>query len=428
MSTPSGPAPAAALGIDIGTSGVRAVVLDDAGLEIATASRSFTAATDTARPDAWWAGVTDCLSDLSRRVALASIRGIAVDGTSGTVLGLDGAGRPVGDALMYNAPAADEAVVAAIVAAAPAGSPAIGRTSPLAKAAELARRPGVVRVLHQADWIAWKLRGDGEPISDENNALKTGYDLEARAWPAWIGAAGIDPALLPVVVPAGQPLGSVGAQGQGLGLPASAVVHAGTTDGCASFLATGASEPGEGVTALGSTLVLKLVSNRPVAEPRFGVYSHRVGSLWLAGGASNSGGAVLRMLFGDARLGELSAALQPDRPTGLDYYPLTGPGERFPVSDPALAPRLDPRPADDAVFFQGVLEGIAAIESRGYALLAERGAPRLARLRSVGGGAANAGWTQIRQRLLGVPFVPALSTEAAAGAARLVLLHAEGRL
>ena len=77
------------------------------------------------------------------------------------------------------------------------------------------------------------------------------------------------------------------------------MLHAGTTDGCASFLATGASEVGDGVTALGSTLVLKLACAAPINSSTYGIYSHRVLGFWLAGGASNSGGAVIRSLFAE---------------------------------------------------------------------------------------------------------------------------------
>ncbi|KGM33554.1 FGGY-family carbohydrate kinase, partial [Inquilinus limosus] len=276
------------------------------------------------------------------------------------------------------------------------------------------------RVLHQADWIAGRLSGRFD-VTDENNALKTGYDPAARRWPDWIFGLGIDPAALPKAVAPGTPTGEVDAAAVTLGLPAGALVVAGTTDGCASFLATGADAVGDAVTALGSTLVIKLLSDRPVDSPRHGVYSHRMGDRWLVGGASNSGGAVIAQLFGRDRLRDLTAALRPDRPTGLSYYPLPRPGERFPVSDPDLAPVLEPRPKDEAVFFQGVLEGIAGIEGRAYRLLVELGAPAVTSLRSVGGGAANAGWTEIRRRQLGVPFLPALSEDAAEGTARLAL-------
>ncbi|MQT15087.1 FGGY-family carbohydrate kinase [Segnochrobactrum spirostomi] len=411
-----------AIGIDIGTSGVRAVALDRAGQTVATASHPFETPAEVRRPAAWWAGVEHCLGALRSATPLDGVAGLAVDGTSGTVLALDAAGAPIGDALLYNDRCTDPAALAAIAAAAPADSPALGGTSPLGKAIELAHRPGTVRILHQADWVASRL-GDGIVVSDENNALKTGYDLQTESWPAWIAATGFDVGLLPPVRRVGTGLGAVGAAGRALGLPAAAIVHAGTTDGCASFLATGAREVGDGVTALGSTLVLKLLSDRPVFASDYGIYSHRIGDLWLPGGASNSGGAVLKALFGDAAIEALSASLDPDHPTGLDYYPLAAPGERFPVSDPAFPPRLEPRPADDARFFQGVLEGIAAIEALGYRRLAEHGAPALKSVRSVGGGARSAGWTKIRAARLGVPMREALSTDAAAGAARLVLAN-----
>ena len=63
-----------------------------------------------------------------------------------------------------------------------------------------------------------------------------------------------------------------------------------------------------------------------------------------AGGASNTGGAVLKEFFTGEQLKDLSAQIDPDQPSGLDYYPLIKPGERFPVNDPNLEPRLTPRP------------------------------------------------------------------------------------
>lgn len=80
-----------------------------------------------------------------------------------------------------------------------------------------------------------------------------------------------------------------------------------------------------------------------------------------------------------------------------------------------------PRPESPALFYQAVLEGIAAIEAMGYRKLSELGAPPLARLRSVGGGAAPAGFTALRKRVLDVDFAAPISTEAAVGVARLAL-------
>jgi sugar (pentulose or hexulose) kinase len=226
--------------------------------------------------------------------------------------------------------------------------------------------------------------------------------------------------LLPEVIPAGHIIGTLQPElAKHWGMNVDTRIVSGTTDSTAAFIASGASRPGEAVTALGSTLVLKVIAEQPVFAPEYGVYSHPLGEHWLVGGASNSGGAVLRHFFSAQQMALLSAQLQPQEPTGLDYYPLTAPGERFPINDPQLAPRLSPRPSDDARFFQGLLEGIAEIEKAGYEKLAQLGAPYPASVRSNGGGAANEAWTVIRGQLLGVEMLAATRSEAAYGSALL---------
>jgi hypothetical protein len=348
---------------------------------------------------------------------------LCLDATSATLLLADAHGQPLGPALMYNDRRAVQA--AALVAeVAPADSPALGVSSSLAKAVHLlmqpAPMPGAVRLLHQADWLAGQLLGRfGD--SDWNNALKLGYDPEQRAWPDWLGGLPLPAESLPRVHAPGTALGTIAAAAAAAtGLPAGTYICAGTTDSTAAVLATGAHAIGDAVTSLGTTLVLKVVAGRPVTASAFGVYSHRLGDAWLVGGASNSGGAVLRAHFDDAALARLCASIDASRPSGLDYYPLPAPGERFPVNDPGLAPRLTPRPADDARFLQGLLEGIARIERDGYRLLTRLGAPAPRRVLSIGGGAANDTWTAMRQRLLGCPVTRAPG-ETADGVAKLAL-------
>lgn len=410
-----------ALGVDIGTSGVRAAVLAaDGGVVGMASARMAASGDDPALPQTWRRAARACLAQLRADCDLSGVRALAVDGTSGTMVAVDETGAPVGPACMYDEPCEDDAIMARIEAEAPADSAARGRTSALARVLMMQDRPGVRRVIHQADWLAG-LFGGRFDRSDENNALKTGYDPIGRRWPDWIARAGADLKKLPDVLEPGARSAPVNDEAQRLGLPAAAIVHAGTTDGCASFLATGAAQAGEAVTALGSTLVIKILSDRPISSPAYGVYSHRLGDRWLAGGASNTGGKVIEHLFPGADFNALSAALKPDAPSGLHFYPLTRSGERFPINDPQLAARLTPRPADEAEFFQAVLEGIAEIEALAYRRLRELGAPALASVRSVGGGAANLGWARIRQRLLGAPFEAALSQEACVGTARLLL-------
>ena len=128
---------------------------------------------------------------------------------------------------------------------------------------------------------------------------------------------------------------------------------------------------------------------------------------------------MLLKFFDADRLAELSAEIDPETACDLDYYPLAEPGERFPIADPQLAPRLEPRPEDDAAFLKGLLDGIARIEALAYSRLRELGAPALRSVRTVGGGTQNAVWTRLRGRRLGVPTKSPASSEAAYGTALL---------
>jgi len=349
---------------------------------------------------------------------------MSVDGTSGSMVPIDKNGEPLSQPMMYDDAVDDASILESIASRMPQHSAAGGATSGLAKVLKFAPlRPEAV--VHQADWIVGKLSGNFTH-SDTNNALKTGFDPVAMKWPEWISETGDVVNLLPNVALPGDVVDKVSASiASYLGIGTSVKIAAGTTDGCAAFLATGASQVGEAVTSLGSTLTLKLLCDKPVFAPEFGIYSHRIGQAWLAGGASNTGGAVLAHYFADPELQQLSQRIEPNRPTGLDYYPLVGPGERFPVNDPGLVPRVQPRPDDDVEFLQGLLEGIAAIEQSGYQKLVSTGAPVATSIRSVGGGAANAAFTRIRQNKLGTEFKPALSEEAAFGVATLAKMAAD---
>lgn len=372
-------------------------------------------------PHAWWQALAECVAGLLGQIDGRRIRRIAVAGTSGTLLACDRYGQPLPPVLMYDDRRAG-AQAARIARIADAESGAHGEGSSLAKLLWLqdnGRLREAAHALHQADWIANRLAGRFGH-SDLNNCLKLGYDVRAGCWPAWLGETGIDAARLPLVHAPGETIGTVAPDvAAALGLPAEAEVAAGTTDGVAAFLAAGARRPGDGVTSLGSTLVLKLLSRHAVFSAPHGVYSHRLGAHWLAGGASSSGGAVLLGHFTANELREMTPRLDPEHPTGLDYYPLARAGERFPFADPEMAPRLSPRPADRARFLQGMLEGIARIEARGYETLAVLGAPALERVWTTGGGARNPAWRRIRERALGKPVRSAVCEEAAYGAALL---------
>ncbi|AFY85664.1 FGGY-family carbohydrate kinase [Chroococcidiopsis thermalis] len=438
------------LGIDFGTSGARAVAIDAAGKTLAEAKHVFTGSKLATAPAQWETGLFCLLEQLPLELR-QKIEAIAIDGTSSTVLLCDATGNPIVTPLLYN----DDrgiAVMDELRAIAPPHHVAIGATSSLAKllwwqkAREnsefgirnselinhapptthygllndqfLSPSQEAIYFLHQADWLSFLLHGQ-LGVSDYHNALKLGYDVERLCYPDWLLKL---PALpnLPQILAPGTPVGEVTAEVRSRwGLPQGCVVRAGTTDSIAAFLASGANSPGEAVTSLGSTLVLKLLSRTRVEDARSGVYSHRLGDLWLAGGASNTGGAVLRHFFTDAELETLSGEIDPNYESPLDYYPLLKAGDRFPINDPHLPPRLEPRPENPVEFLHGLLESMARIEARGYQLLQQLGATPLRCVYTAGGGAKNAIWSQIRARHLGVPVAQSAQAEAAYGTALL---------
>ncbi len=414
------------LGLDFGTSGARACVVDET--ETITHEDRYTYPIAEAQTPLDWREALHILLKRLPTAIAAELKGIAIAATSATVLLCDEELEPTSPVLLYfDGRAQDEA--GQLKKIAPPDHIVCSATSGLAKFLWLTGHTDLLNsthFMHQADWLAALLTGTGG-VSDYHNALKTGYDVERMCWPDWVLSLP-HAHLLPRVVAPGVPIAPINLPlAQHFKLNPACTVHAGTTDSIAAFIATGVSEPGVAVTSLGTTLVLKVLSTERVEAAQYGVYSHRYGQLWLAGGASNAGGSVLRQYFNDEQLAELSQHIDPGTDSPLDYYPLPRPGERFPISDPVLAPRLIPRPlrpdsgraVDDAQFLHGLLQGLARIEAAGYAKLAELGASPLKSVMTTGGGAKNQMWSKMRERLLGVPVAIAQHAEAALGAALL---------
>lgn len=295
------------------------------------------------------------------------------------------------------------------------------------------------RLLHQADYVAWKL-GSGTSTnistSDWHNCLKLGYDVRNLKWPSWMyelaDAIGLSHTVWPArVLSPGQVMVEDGSSWN---------MAAGTTDSNAAFVAGCRTvQAGNAVTSLGSTLALKQLSQAYVEDADRGVYSHRFpqvllpttgggdDELWLVGGASNVGCAILRALeFSNDELDHLSSTrIDPTMESPLAYYPLTQPGERFPVADSSKQPVLEPVPEDRAEFLHGVLQGISDVERDGYVALEQLGAtPKCSKVWTCGGGSRNEMWTKMRERRLRTEFAElkverAENVEASYGAALL---------
>lgn len=418
---------AAFLGIDVGTSGIRAIVIDRQQNVLASIQQAMLVTEEQPpqdyqqQPDIWWHTLQSLLSNLSRQFDFKQIRTLSLDATSGTVLLIRPNGKPLTNGLMYNDQRAID-FAEKIKHFAPTDSPACSTSSGLAKVLWLLntqRCPEQAVIAHQADWLNGQLSGQYQH-TDSNNALKTGYDPVKKIWPDWMAQLGINKNQLPEVHPPGTLLCPLDKNIiQQFGFNPQAQLVSGTTDSTAALLATGANNIGDAVTSLGSTLVLKIISDKYITSSEYGVYSQPFGKYWLVGGASNSGGAVLRHFFSDQQMQQLEQQLHPDQPTTLQYYPLLQTGERFPTNNPELAPCLTPRPDSDAEFFQAILEGISNIEQLGYKKLQQLGAPAAKRLFSIGGGTVNKSWQRIRKQKLKIPMQQALNNHPAFGAALL---------
>ena len=418
---------AAYLGIDVGTSGIRAIVIDQQQNVLATCMQSMPKPEQPQphhyeqQPEIWWQTLQSVLKDLAQRFNLKKINAVSLDATSGTVLLTNKQGEPLTTALMYNDQRATE-YVEKIKQHAPENSPTASASSGLAKALWLLNSLGQrneVFITHQADWLIGKLTQQFQQ-TDSNNALKTGYDPIQNNWPNWLSNIGINEKQLPTVTTAGTLLFKLSTKSiEAFGFNNDIKLVSGTTDSTAALFATGADKVGDAVTSLGSTLVLKIIADTPIFSNKEGIYSQPYGKHWLIGGASNSGGAVLRHYFSDEQMQQLEPQLNIESATNLNYYPLLQKGERFPINNPEQAPVVTPKPKNDALFFQALLEGITEIEYLGYKKLQQLGAPLPKRLFSVGGGAKNKSWATLRQKRLNISMHQPLNNNAAFGAALL---------
>ncbi len=414
------------IGVDLGTSGCRAIAIDASGKIKAEAKIHYPDKSHKQQtPDDWWHATQFVLNEIISKVNHQHIQSVAVDGTSGTVLLCDHTGKPLTPAVMYDEQHA-KPQAEFLKHYAPKDSVVLSATSGLAKILWLLEhhKPDVpFHIVHQADWISGKLCQHFD-FSDTNNALKTGFDPVNNIWPLWLKdlfkELKINIESLPNVFSPGTYISDIHPHiASELGLPIDVEVIVGTTDSTAAFMASNATQVGQAVTSLGSTLVLKIISDETINDSTHGVYSQPYGKRWLVGGASNSGGAVLNYYFSDEEMLSLTKELKPSVHTNLNYYPLLEAGERFPINDPNLAPRITPKVDNDALFFQGLLEGITEIEYSGYKLLEKLGAPYPSSVQTAGGGAINEAWQHIREHKLGVPVSVSPQTAAAYGTAKL---------
>lgn len=415
------------IGLDVGTQGARALLTDARGNVLASAGEPFplsAASREEQSPEAWWEACVRLTGQLLLHPQAQHLRAIGVTSTSGTVVPVDRAGNPLHPAIMYSdGRQVEEGKRCRALAQQyhPEGYTAFNTTSGLPKMVWFAERfpekaRQVYKFIHAADFITGKLTGN-YTVTDFTNVLKSGYDVANERWPEYIwGHLPVRREWLQEVVPSGAPIGEVTARIPGM--PANVLVTAGMTDGCASQIASGAVTPGAWNTTIGTTLVVKGVTKKPVHDPLGRLYNHRhPQGLWMPGGASNTGADWISKHFpGDlATLNQAAASLIP---TGKLYWPLEQQGERFPFVAPQ-AQAFEAPGLDGAEKFAAGMEGVAYIEKMAYEMIEQLSGERVKAVYTAGGASNSALWLKIRACVLGVPVHKMKEVSGAAGAAIL---------
>ena len=420
------------LGIDLGTQSVRALVASAGGELVGRGSAPLDSRRDGSRheqdAEEWWEALAAASSAALDGLAPERLEGVAIDGTSGTVLLVDRAGNAVTPALMYDDSRATDQVQRANDAGSAVWSSMGYRMQPgwalpklLWILEEWPERASGARLAHQPDYVTRRLAG-GEVPADTSHALKTGYDLINDSWPRDVlDDLGVPGELLPDVVRSGSRLGEVGEEAaRETGIPAGTPLIAGMTDGCAAQLAAGALSEGEWNSVLGTTLVLKGVSSELVRDPNGVLYSHRSpDGGWLPGGASSAGAGVLSGTFPERDLDELGRRAPEHEKTRVLAYPLHSRGERFPFAAPDAEGFVLGEPADEAEHFAALLQGLAYIERLCFDYLDLLGARTDGELSLTGGATRNRYWCQLRADVLDRPVRVPQDAESALGMALL---------
>jgi len=413
------------LGLDIGTTATKCVLLDPGRGIVAEAARPVALASAQAGwaeedPATWWRHACELIPEVLAAAGRAGgdVRGIGVSGMVPALVCLDEAGRPLRPSIQQNdARAADE--VAALRRAL-AGADVLHRTGSAITRQSIGPKVAWLRehepeVLWQTaaicgsyDFVVRRLTAGAAPV-EANWALESGlYDFRAGEWAADIcQAAQVDPGWLGPVAPAGTVAGPVGCAElpQLRGVP----VVAGGADHVAGALAAGLVADGDVVVELGGAGNILVRSAGPIVDGRLFLDYHLVPGAWVPNGCMAATGSLVRWFQREIGGGASPAALDAEAA-------LTGPGaaglvltpyflgEKTPLNDPLARGTLVGLHLGHGRghLFRAVLEGTAFGFRHHADVLRELGA-RLDRVNLTGGGSRSPLWRQIIADVLGLP-------------------------
>ncbi len=435
------------LGIDLSTTGAKALLIDEQGQIVASASTPLTLSTPRPlwaeqQPRDWWeATATSIRAALATaEVTGAEVRAVGLTGQMHGLALLDGQGEPLRPAILWNdqrtAAECDEirARMGKSHLIAVTGNDALpGFTAP--KVLWVRRHEPEIythaaHILLPKDYIRYRLTGDfAMDKADGSGTLL--FDLARRDWSLEVAAAlDIPSSWLPPTHEGPEATGAINAEAAALtGLAVGTPVMAGGGDQSAQAVGVGAIDPGMAAVTLGTSGVVFAATSAPLFEPegRLHAFCHAVPGRWHLMGVMLSAAGSLQWLHDtlapdvsfDALMDE--AAQAPAGSEGLLFLPYLS-GERTPHPDPLARGAwvgLTLRHTR-AHMIRAVLEGVAFGLRDGFTLLAQVGLGEMARARVSGGGARSPLWRAILASMLATPLETVEASEGAAYGAALL--------
>lgn len=435
------------LGIDIGTSGVKAVLMDEAGMvvEIATAALSVSRPHDLwseQDPADWWAATNSAVSDLDlkKRHAVKAV-GLSGQMHGATLLGNDD--RALRPAILWNDGRSADQCAALEKDVPELGQITGNRAMPGFTAPKLQwvreNEPGIFAqirtVLLPKDYV--RLRMTGERASDMSDSAGTLWmDVGKRNWSdVMLEATALNRGHMPKLYEGNEITGHLRAElAEAWGMARVPVV-AGGGDNAAGAVGVGVVRPGDAFLSLGTSGVLFLANGGYTPNPAGGVHSfcHALPGRWHQMSVILSAASCVDWtvrLCGLPDAGSLFAAIEArgEAASTEVFLPYLS-GERTPHNDPNAKGVLFglTHESDTAAIGQAVLEGVAFAFRDGMDALTDSGA-HIDSITVIGGGAKSYYWGKILSSVLGRPLVYRDGGEVgpAYGAARLAQLADTG--
>ncbi|KFC76032.1 Xylulokinase (Xylulose kinase) [Bosea sp. LC85] len=438
------------IGIDLGTSSLKAILVDDRQHVVAATTRDLTVFRyaplwSEQEPGDWIAAALAALRDLrnSAPSAFRLCRGIGLSGQMHGAVLLDEADRPLRPCILWNDGRASaecaELEVAEPAACAITGNLAMpGFTAP--KLLWLRRHePDLFRrtrkILLPKAYLRLVLTGEAiEEMSDASGTLW--LDVGSRDWSdRMIAATGLERSQMPALVEGSEPAGRMRPDlARELGFETPPLFAGGAGDNAAGAVGLGAVAAGASFLSLGTSGVLwrTTAGFEPRAEKAVHAFCHALPGRWHQMSVHLSAAASLNWwatVTGNSEA-ELLAALgeTAQAPSPVLFTPYLS-GERTPQNDPQMRggfARLGFETGRNAMT-QAVLEGVAFAFRDGKAALESAGAP-ITEAVVIGGGARSDLWLSTLASVLDMPLhrYPQTETGAAFGAARLARLACTG--